>query len=119
MTASMKISQVLFLWVLLPVLACGKSSPPAQEPGKPAGREVRVLAYLMGNGDNWEDAVSRAEIARVTDLVLAFFDPAANGDLVPDRAALKRAVGAARAKNGKVRIYFAIGGGSPRRTWST
>ncbi len=110
----MKMTKLLLFGALIPLLACSKPSPDKPRPDKePPGTRIRVQAYLFSWNGNWETPVSTADMAKVTDLTLAFFNPAANGDLGPDRAALKRAVDGARAKNSAVRIYFAIGGGNP------
>ncbi|WP_109700792.1 glycosyl hydrolase family 18 protein [Chitinophaga deserti] len=110
----MKMTKLLLFGALIPLLACSKPSPDKAKPDKaPPASRMRVQAYLFSWNGNWETPVSTADMAKVSDLTLAFFNPEANGDLGPDRAALKRAVDAARTKNSAIRIYFAIGGGSP------
>ena len=106
--------RLLILWALFPLLACGKSKKETPKPDdQPANARIRTQAYLFSWNGNWEAPVNSADISKVTDLTLAFFNPTASGDFGPDMAALKRAVDAARGKNANVRIYFAIGGGSP------
>lgn len=110
----MKITKLLLIAALIPLLACSRSAKKAGNPDpKPKAPVIRTLAYLFSWNGNWEAPVNSADLSKVTDLTLAFFHPMASGDFDVDRAALKRAVDAARAKNSQIRIYFAIGGGSP------
>ncbi|RPD43231.1 glycosyl hydrolase family 18 protein [Chitinophaga barathri] len=86
-------------------LACKKKT--SAEPQDEKQTTFRVLGYLMSSND-WHTAVNSIDLTKITDLNLAFLNPAADGSFNINPA-VKQVVDKAHA--GKVRVYMSIGGG--------
>lgn len=85
-------------------LACKKKA--AEETKQQPG--LRVLGYLLAHND-WHTAVNTIDLSKITDLNLAFLNPAPDGSFNIDPA-VKEVVSKANAQN--VRVFMSIGGGS-------
>lgn len=86
--------------------ACHQNTVPAANADAP---KLRVLGYLNGSR-NWEQAFQSVDLARITDLNLAFFNPDSNG-IIPSDPYLPELIRMAGAQ--QVRVWMSIGGGSP------
>lgn len=96
---------------LLLLVSCSKRSTGQSTP---AASGPRILGYCMAHGQ-WAQQVGGLPLSKLTDLNLAFFNPAADGSFSAyDLADLQAAVQLAHAQ--KVRVYLAIGGGDPPAT---
>jgi len=90
-----------FLLLSVILLSCTKKKVVAQEP------KFRVLGYLHSN-NNWYTAIETIDLAKITDLNLAFFNPDAAGNFSLNEN-VRKAIDKAHSQ--RVRVFFSIGGG--------
>lgn len=96
------------LWLVLALVvgtACGKGG---EKEENPAGHGLRVLGYVFTS--DWQSVSARIPWQSITDLNVAFINPAASGafEVDPAMTALVE-----KAHDHGVRVFFSIGGGNP------
>jgi chitinase len=95
---------IIILSVLL--IACNTKAVVTQ-PG--AINKLRILGYLPGD-NNWVADMNTIDLAKITDLNLAFINPDASGNF-PANDACRQVIEKAHSQN--VRVFLSIGGGDP------
>lgn len=102
----MPVFRILFPVIVFVISSCGTKD---KLPEKPDGEGMRVSGYLLSQ-QSWADDMKDIDLKSVTDLNLAFFNPAPDASFAANAAL---AAGITAAHNEGVRVYMSIGGGLP------
>lgn len=101
-----KLALLILVFPLMVLAHCTNDDP---TPTPATETKLRVLGYFFSHG-NWATDISNIDLAKLTDLNIAFVNPDSLGSFAA-YSSLKQVVEKAHAQ--KLRVFVSIGGGEP------